>query len=505
MVLLLPLMAQAGTGFPGYWIGTHATGNLFTNATHYSGGTSNNPFDGSTEAKFDFIMSNMPPNTVIHLQPGTFQTLGGITGYTGWTAKPGQSILGSGVGITIIQHPAWQVTNHALMDKHYLITSQAPWITSICGNVDLENFTADCNYYASNHIAGDYAAVNGICLAGASNTVKNVQVMNMAAYGSNTNNFREVFGIVITQDTGSSNNGNLIQNCQFNNFSANATCDAVAIFIESSGEMINNIVTQNGASSVFAFCVIGPGRIAGNEAYNCSVFIHMDNSSTCFTNVVVESNMVVNVDAALDLYNGRMSNILFRNNTVIVTNHVNYGTAVNSLLPKSSDTPSITNSYNITLSGNTFSAASASLSNLTFLRATGAIGLNILSNVIPANFSNMILNGTNVVISGNVDAGGNYLRMNDPPYTVSYLGNGSTGGSAPTDPDNPYPSGATVTVLGNPGHLTQSGHSFAGWNTAADYSGMNFIPGVTPNSFSITGYTMLYALWMPVPVISSIK
>ena len=49
-------------------------------------------------------------------------------------------------------------------------------------------------------------------------------------------------------------------------------------------------------------------------------------------------------------------------------------------------------------------------------------------------------------------------------YTVTYEGNGATGGTAPVDGSSPYRPGATVTVLGNSGaghdgqHLRRLGH-----------------------------------------------
>jgi len=77
-------------------------------------------------------------------------------------------------------------------------------------------------------------------------------------------------------------------------------------------------------------------------------------------------------------------------------------------------------------------------------------------------------------------------------YTVTYSGNGSTGGTAPTDP-NSYPQGATVTVLGNTGSLVNTGSTFAGWNTAANGSGTSYAVGAT---FSMgTANVMLYAQW----------
>ena len=63
-------------------------------------------------------------------------------------------------------------------------------------------------------------------------------------------------------------------------------------------------------------------------------------------------------------------------------------------------------------------------------------------------------------------------------YTVTYAGNGSTGGTVPTD-GNDYTVGQTVTVLGNAGNLVKTGFAFAGWNTAADGSGVTYSQGQT--------------------------
>ena len=66
----------------------------------------------------------------------------------------------------------------------------------------------------------------------------------------------------------------------------------------------------------------------------------------------------------------------------------------------------------------------------------------------------------------------------NPTYTVTYNGNGSTSGSAPTDP-NAYLQGATVTVIGNTGNLAKIGFTFTGWNTAADGSGTTYAAAAT--------------------------
>ena len=79
-----------------------------------------------------------------------------------------------------------------------------------------------------------------------------------------------------------------------------------------------------------------------------------------------------------------------------------------------------------------------------------------------------------------------------PTYTVTYNGNGNTGGSVPTD-GNSYFTGATVTVLGNTGSLVKPEYNFAKWNTAADGSGTDYAPAATfqMGSANVT----LYAKW----------
>ena len=78
-------------------------------------------------------------------------------------------------------------------------------------------------------------------------------------------------------------------------------------------------------------------------------------------------------------------------------------------------------------------------------------------------------------------------------YTVTYNGNGATGGTVPTDSNN-YVPGQTVTVLGNPGSLTWTGYALAGWNTQANGSGTTYLQGQT---FQVGSANMtLYATWI---------
>jgi uncharacterized repeat protein (TIGR02543 family) len=81
-------------------------------------------------------------------------------------------------------------------------------------------------------------------------------------------------------------------------------------------------------------------------------------------------------------------------------------------------------------------------------------------------------------------------------YTLTYNGNGSTGGSVPSAPTS-YPSGAGVSVLGQTS-LTRSGYTFLGWNTNADGTGSIYQPG---SSVVMNSNTTLYAQWAPGTVI----
>jgi len=98
---------------------------------------------------------------------------------------------------------------------------------------------------------------------------------------------------------------------------------------------------------------------------------------------------------------------------------------------------------------------------------------------VPSSSSTTILMNSNKAVTAN-------FRL-IPTYTVTYDGNGNTGGTAPVDASSPYVQGATVTVLGQ-GTLVRTGYTFDG-----DGSGTNRAAGDT---FSMgTANVTLYAQW----------
>ena len=106
-------------------------------------------------------------------------------------------------------------------------------------------------------------------------------------------------------------------------------------------------------------------------------------------------------------------------------------------------------------------------------------------------------NGSNYVQGNQFVMGSTDLTLyakwsTNPAYTVTYGGNGSTGGTVPVDSVS-YEEGLTVTVLGNTGGLVNPGYSFTGWNTVADGSGNSYVQGgqFTMGAMDVT----LYAQW----------
>ena len=101
--------------------------------------------------------------------------------------------------------------------------------------------------------------------------------------------------------------------------------------------------------------------------------------------------------------------------------------------------------------------------------------------------------------SGSINAVGGIWVQCSPigpsTYTVTYYGNGNTGGTAPAAAS--FNANSTVTVAG-PGTLAKTDHMFQGWATSASATTPNYVyNGSTfnPSGFTITGNTDLYAVW----------
>lgn len=78
-------------------------------------------------------------------------------------------------------------------------------------------------------------------------------------------------------------------------------------------------------------------------------------------------------------------------------------------------------------------------------------------------------------------------------FSITYLSNGSSSGSAP--PISSHASGTTVTVAANTGNLLKTNFIFDGWNTADNGSGTDYVPGSSSFTGTSGSNLILYAKW----------
>jgi len=163
-------------------------------------------------------------------------------------------------------------------------------------------------------------------------------------------------------------------------------------------------------------------------------------------------------------------------------------------------------SYTVTYDNNTSTSGSVPTDSNTYTAGATVIILGNTGTLAKTGFT---FAGWNTVAdgSGTTYSQGQHCTMgaanltlyarwtNQPTYTVTYSGNGSTGGSALIDTTN-YTTGQIVTVF-DPGTLVRAGYSFNGWNTASNGSGTSYTATQT-FSMGSTNVT-LYAQWTALP------
>ena len=176
------------------------------------------PYDCSTEAKFDAVMAAIPPNTVINIAPGTYTTLGSDSGYggsTAWYLKNGWTVNGSGEGVTIIQ---LATGFNPYYHKHTVLQTQQGVRST---DVMVENLTVDANYpnMTPGTGANQYDAWGGVNLVASNSTIQNVEAIN--CFGTSQSN-NEEFSLIITGYNQLLGYNNKIVNCYTHQYAAGA-------------------------------------------------------------------------------------------------------------------------------------------------------------------------------------------------------------------------------------------------------------------------------------------
>jgi uncharacterized repeat protein (TIGR02543 family) len=85
-----------------------------------------------------------------------------------------------------------------------------------------------------------------------------------------------------------------------------------------------------------------------------------------------------------------------------------------------------------------------------------------------------------------------YVKWNAVTYSITYNGNTSDGGSAPTPGGYTTGQASPYVILSNT--FTKTSSIFGGWNTASNGTGTNYSPGASITTLSAV---TLYAVWIP--------
>ena len=158
--------------------------------------------------------------------------------------------------------------------------------------------------------------------------------------------------------------------------------------------------------------------------------------------------------------------------------------------------------YSVTYNDNTSTGGAVPVDSNSYLSGASVTVLGNSGALIKSGYSfagwNTLADGTGTAyavgstfsIVGNMVLYAQWTPL--PTYTVTYSGNGNTGGIAPVDGSSPYYSGSTVIVSGAM-TLTKTNYLFVGWNTQADGSGITY-PAASTFTIGSANVT-LYAIY----------
>jgi len=368
-----------------YWVSTNTdSANL---------GTLDNPYICNTQSNFDYRMNSLPPNSIIHILAGTYQTQGAYS----WYVKSGQKILGSGIDVTVIQLVNGAPSNDTVIGSH------------LGTNMVVSDLTADANY-----TSGSYT-YHGVDLNGTKLTVSRVKVINLAYFDTSENT--EAWGIICNAyGYGSTiqSEGNLIEDCEVSQFQGGSAISAIA-FNGSPTNSISGIMRGNRVylptSEPFGYVAFNGAwthnwLVEGNFVHGGSVGFYGDTGS--YLNVVVAHNLFENCYFGVDLMNGNRKNLILAFNTILLNSSTNIYCHNDAFLFYTASGFTYTN---IIISGNSVDFAGATISGMTynFLDANTVSGMTVGKNTVNSVLVNHFSGCNAIKIQKNFDLNGNIL------------------------------------------------------------------------------------------------
>jgi hypothetical protein len=223
-------------------------------------GTITDPYDGSTQTKFDTVMSSLTSNSniAIHLLPGSYQS------HFTWNLPAGCKFRGSGKSLVTIQNA----------DGYYSGANciGTPRTGLLTDNVEVSDLTVDVNGTVGNAAS---TTTGGVVIYGNNAIIKNVRVIN--ARGAAT----ECFPIGIFAHS-TSIVGALIENCEVDSFlGTNGTMIQLGIDSANTAATATGVVRGCYVHDCTAVQAFGSGGslnvvFEGNYSYNCKNGFNLD-------------------------------------------------------------------------------------------------------------------------------------------------------------------------------------------------------------------------------------
>lgn len=367
-------------------------------------GTLADPFDGSSQVKFDALMNSAAANTNIHISPGTFLTMGSDA----FAPKAGQKIYGSGIGITILKLSGYSINNVKHCHFQQLWTLTDGW--------ELHNLTLDGNYLglapAGNHVHDTFG---GVYVAGNNSIIQNVECIN--CYGDTTNGL-EQFSLSLggLSDSNQASNCQIL-NCFTHNYAPGANYTNGPEIAYGTNGLISNC-TDDGGNHAFGFTDWN-----GGTATNC-VTTNKTNTSY-YTDTLSNTNISIinnNFSGKIPIqFNSAApaNSIIINNNRLFSNNSSGSGSAAIALTGSGFGS-------NFTITNNIFIYTGINNSGLILNNSSQFIGLNVNGNTSNVGLIGAGGGAQNVINSNNTVGTNNFnspATIAAPPVGLDNNGN----------------------------------------------------------------------------------
>jgi hypothetical protein len=272
-------------------------------------GTIANPYNGSSQSKFDSVMSAVPANSNVVIAPGTYTTQGGDN----YALKTGVKVFGCGMGVTTLQ--LVDPLNTSNTDHFALATSSQADGTevhdlTIDSNRQGQNFTSNGLSAGANPANHTHDYFGGVILWGNNCIIDSVEVIH--AYGDSSNSgvdgqVHEGFMLYIGYGNGSQTITNaLISNCSIHDYAPGSNyTTGYNISYGSNGIFQNDY--DDGANHAFTFSGWNNGLMSGcTTTLKTNVGYYNDTAST--TNIQICNNKLSAAFIPFQVNNGTTGN-----------------------------------------------------------------------------------------------------------------------------------------------------------------------------------------------------